>query len=127
MLTGIFVIGIDIKPTVDAGSRVEHTTVVADYDAFEGRMGTLVEHSIHGMGFRRAGNDLIAFDADCTTRSQTTMNMNGRCRNPTTGRVDHTKPGAEEAPRRDRTDSKAIQWMGSVLRCDDRFETALPR
>ena len=68
-LTGIFVIGIDIKPTVDAGSKVEHTTVVADYDTFERRMGTLVETSIHGMGFRRTDNDLIAFDADCATRS----------------------------------------------------------
>ena len=47
--------------------------------------------------------------------SQITMHMNGRCRNPTTGRVDHTKPGAEEEARRDRIDSKAIQWMGSVL------------
>ena len=90
MLTGAFVIGIDIKPTVDAGSRVEHTRVVADYDTFEGRMGTLVEHSAHGMGFRRADNDLIAFDADCAARSQITMNMNGRCRDPTTGHVDHT-------------------------------------
>ena len=35
MLTGTFVIGIDIKSTVDAGSRVEHTTVVVDYDGFE--------------------------------------------------------------------------------------------
>ena len=116
MLTGAFVIGIDIKPTVDAGSRVEHTTVVVDYDSFEGRMGTLVEHSVHGMGFRRADNDLIAFDADCATRSQMTMNMNGRCRDPTTGHVDHTKPGADEAARRDRIDSKTIQWMDSVLR-----------
>jgi len=116
MLTGAFVIGIDIKPTVDAGSRVEHTKVVVDYDGFEGRMGTLVEHSVHGMGFRRADNDLIAFDADCATRSQMTMNMNGRCRDPTTGHVDHTKPGADEAARRDRIDSKTIQWMDSVLR-----------
>ena len=115
MLTGIFVIGIDIKPTVDAGSRVKHTTVVVDYDDFEGRMGTLVEHSMHGTGFARADNGIIAFDADCNTRSQITMNMNGRCRNPTTGRVDHTKPGAKEAARRDRIDSKAIQWMDSVL------------
>ena len=94
---------------------MEHTTVVADYDTFEGRIGTLVEHSVHGMGFRRADNDLIAFDADCATRSQITMNMNGRCRNPTTGHVDHTKPGADEAARRGRIDSKAIQWMDSVL------------
>ena len=107
MLTGAFVIGIDIKPTIDAGSRVEHTTVVADYGTFGGRMGTLVEHSVHGMGFRRADNDLIAFDADCAARSQITMNMNGRCRAPTTGHVDHTKPGADEAARRDRIDSKA--------------------
>jgi hypothetical protein len=115
MLTGAFVIGIDIKPTVDAGSRVEHTTVIADYDAFEGRMGTLVEHSVHAMGFCRADNDLIAFDADCATRSQMTMNMNGRCRDPTTGHVDHTKPGADQAAQRDRIDSKTIQWMDSVL------------
>ena len=94
---------------------MKHTTVVADYGAFEGRMGTLVENSIHGTGFCRADNDLIAFDTYCATRSQITMNMNGRCRNPTTGRVDHTKPGAEEAARRDRIDSKAIQWMDSVL------------
>ena len=114
-LTGIFVIGIDIKPTVDAGSKVEHTTVVADYDTFERRMGTLVETSIHGMGFRRADNDLIVFGADCATRSHITMNMTGRCRNPTTGRVDYTKPGADEAARRDRIDGKAIQWMDSVL------------
>ena len=115
MLTGAFVIGVAIKSTVDAGSRVEHTAVVADYDTFESRMDTLVESSIHGMGFRRADNDLIAFDADCATRSQITMNVNGRCRNPTTGHVDHTKPGAEEAARRDRIDGKAIQWMDSVL------------
>ena len=94
---------------------MKHTTVVADYDTFEGRMGTLVENSIHGMDFRRAGSDLIAFDADCATRSQITMNMNGRCRNPTAGHMDHTKPGATEASRRDRIDSKAIQWMDSVL------------
>ena len=70
-LTGVFVIGIDTKPAIDAGSRVERTTVVADYNAFEGRMGTLVENSIHGTGFclRRAENGLIAFDADCATRS----------------------------------------------------------
>ena len=115
MLTGIFVIGIDIKPTVDAGSRVKHTTVVVDYDDFEGRMGTLVEHSMHGTGFARADNGIIAFDADCNTRSQITMNMNERCRNSKTGRVDHTKPGAKEAARRDRVDSKAILWMDSVL------------
>ena len=115
MLTGVFVIGVDIRPTVDAGTRVERTTVVADYDVFEGRMGTLIEHSIHSMGFDRADNDLIAFDADCATRSQMTMNMNGRCRDPTTGHVDYTKPGAEEAARRDRIDSKTIQWMDSVL------------
>ena len=89
-LTGVFVIGIDFKPTIDAGSRAEHTTVVADYDAFEGRMGTLVENSIHDTGFRRADNDLIAFGADWATRSQITMNMNGRCRNPTAGHVDYS-------------------------------------
>ena len=115
MLTGAFVIGVDIRPAIDAGTRVERTTVVADYDAFEGRMGTLIEHSIHSMGFHRADTDLIAFDADCSTRSQMTMNMNGRCRDSTTGHVDHTKPGSEEAARRDRIDSKTIQWMDSVL------------
>ena len=66
-LMGVFLIGIDIKSTADAGSGVEHITIVADYDTFEGRMGTLVENSMHGTGFRRADNDLIAFDADCAT------------------------------------------------------------
>ena len=52
-LTGVFVIGIDIKPTIYAGSRVEHTT---DHGSSGLRyvvsMGTLVENSIHGTGFR---------------------------------------------------------------------------
>ena len=85
-------------------------------------INTIVENSIHGMGFRRTDNGLIAFDADCSTRSQITMNMNGRCRNPTTGHVDHTRPGADEAARRDRIDSKAIQWMDSVLHAHSDIE-----
>ena len=46
------------------------------------------------------------------------MDMNGRCRNPTTGRVDHTKPGAEEAARRDRMTAKRPSgWTSGWTRC----------
>ena len=69
-LTGLFVIGTDIELVVHAGTRQEHTTFVADYDAHEGRFGALVETSIHTMGFCRADTVLIGFDADCKTRSQ---------------------------------------------------------
>ena len=55
-LTGLFVIGVDIEHTVDAGTRAEHTTYVADYGSFEGRFGVLVEAAIHRLGgFSRAG------------------------------------------------------------------------
>ena len=114
-LTGLFVIGIDIEPTVHAGTRQEHTTFVADYDDHEGRFGALVETSIHAMGFLRSDTILIGFDADCKTRSQMTMNMNGKCRDGTTGRVDPSKPGSDEALKRDRIDRKAVAWMDSIL------------
>ena len=114
-LTGLFVIGIDIEPIVHAGTRQERTTFVADYDAHEDRFGALVETSIHVMGFHRSDTILIGFDADCKTRSQMTMNMNGKCRDGTTGRVDPSKPGSEEALKRDRIDRKAVAWMDSIL------------
>jgi len=114
-LTGLFVIGIDIEPIVHAGTRHECTTFVADYDEHEGRFGALVESSIHTMGFRRSDTILIGFDADCKTRSQMTMNMNGKCRDGTTGRVDPSKPGSDEALTRDRIDRKAVAWMDSIL------------
>ena len=114
-LTGLFVIGIDIEPIVHAGTRHECTTFVADYDEHEGRFGALVESSIHIMGFRRSDTILIGFDADCKTRSQMTMNMNGMCRDGTTGRVDPSKPGSDEALTRDRIDRKAVAWMDSIL------------
>ena len=72
--------------------------------------------SIHTtMGFRRTDTILIGFDADCKTRSQMTMNMNGKCRDGTTGRVDPSKPRSDEALERDRIDRRAVQWMDSVL------------
>jgi len=114
-LTGLFVIGIDIEPIVHAGTRQERTTFVADYDAHEGRFGALVETSIHPMGFCRADTILIGFDADCKTRSQMTMDMNGKCRDGTTGRVGPSKPGSDGALKRDRIDRKAVEWMDSVL------------
>ena len=92
-LTGLFVIGIDIDPIVHVGSRQEHTTYVADYDRYEGDFGSLIEQAIHTMGYRREDTILIAFDVDCKTRSQMTMNMNGKCRDGTTGRADPSKPG----------------------------------
>jgi hypothetical protein len=47
-LTGPLVIGIAIRPEVDVGTRVEHTTYPADYDSYEGRMGDLVNNqAIH--------------------------------------------------------------------------------
>ena len=115
MLIGVFVVGIDIDPCVDAGDRTEHTTCVADYDSYEGRIGDLVEAAIHSVGFRRSDCDLIGFDADCKTRSQMTMNMNGKCRDGTTGSVDLSKPGGAEAARRDRIDRQATQWIDSIL------------
>ena len=114
-LTGLFVIGIDIGPIVHAGTRQERTTFVADYDAHEGRFGALVETSIRTMGFCRADTILIGFDADCKTRSQMTMDMNGKCRDGTTGRVGPSKPGSDEALKRDRIDRKAVEWMDSIL------------
>ena len=114
-LTGLFVIGIDIEPVVHVGTRQEHTTFVADYDAHEDHFGALVETSIHAMSFHRSDTILIGFDADCKTRSQMTMNMNGKCRDGTTGRVDPSKPGSDEALKRDRIDRKAVAWMDSIL------------
>ena len=113
--TGLFVIGIDIEPVVHAGTRHERTTFVAGYDAHEGRFGALVETSIRTMGFRRTDTILIGFDADCKTRFQMTMNMNGKCRDGTMGRMDPSKPGSDGALERDRIDRKAAQWMNSVL------------
>ena len=71
-LTGLFVIGIDIESDIDAGTRTEHTSFIADYDQHEGRFGPLVENAIHRFGFSRADVVLIAFDADCSTRSRMT-------------------------------------------------------
>ena len=50
-LTGAFVIGIDIEPEVDAGTRTEYTSFVADYDRHEGQFGPLIEQATHRFGF----------------------------------------------------------------------------
>ena len=67
------------------------------------------------VSIRRADTILIGFDADCKTRSQMIMNMNGKCRDGTTGRVDLSKPGSDEALERGRIDRKAVQWMDSAI------------
>ena len=113
-LTGAFVIGVDIESEVDAGTRIEHTSYVADYDRHEGRFGPLVERAIHRFGFTRSDVVLIAFDADCSTRSRMTSNMNGKCRDSVTGKPDISKPGGVEARNRDRIDKQAIRWIDSV-------------
>ena len=114
-LTGLFVISVDIKPQVDAGGRVEHTAYVADYEKFKGRFGMVVEGAVHALGFRRSDTGALAFDADCRTESQMTINLNGRCRSSDTGNADGERPGGEEARTRDRIDRKAVQWMDSIL------------
>ena len=114
-LTGLFVIGIDIEHTVETGTREERTSYVADYDSFEGRFGVMVEAAIHRFGFSRADVVLIAFDADCSTRSRMTSNMNGKCRDMISGQADCTLPGGAEAHRRDCIDRLAVQWLDSVL------------
>ena len=114
-LTGLFVIGIDIESDIDAGTRTEHTSFIADYDQHEGRFGPLVENAIHRFGFSRADVVLIAFDADCSTRSRMTSNMNGKCRDLVTGKPDASKPGGIEAQTRDRIDKQAIQWIDSIV------------
>ena len=114
-LTGLFVIGVDIKPQVDAGGHVEHTAYVADYDAFEGRFGMVVEGAVHALGFCRSDKGAVAFDADCKTRSQMIINMNGMCRSSGTGNADEELSGGEEARTRDRIDRKAVQWVDSIL------------
>ena len=114
-LTGLCVIGVGIKPQVDAGGHVEPTAYVADYDAFEGRFGMVVEGAVHALGFRRSDTDAVAFGADCKTRSQMSINMNGMCRSSGTGNADEEVSGGEEARARDRIDRKAVQQMDSVL------------
>ena len=114
-LTGLFVIGVDIEHTVETGTRAEHTSYVADYDSFEGRFGVMVEAAIHRLGFSRADVVLIAFDADCSTRSRMTSNMNGKCRDMISGQADCALPDGAEAHRRDRIDRLAVQWLDSIL------------
>ena len=114
-LTGLIVIGVDVEHTVDRGTRAEHTSYVADCGTFEGRFGVMVEAAIHRLGFSRAGVVLIAFDADCTTRSRVTSNMNGKCRNMISGQAESTLPDGEAAHRRDQIDRLAIQWLDSIL------------
>ena len=114
-LTGLFVIGVDIEGEVDAGTRVEQTAFVADYDTYEGRFGELVTSAIHRFGFTRAQTVAIVFDADCRTRSRMTSNMNGQCRDKVTGQADPSLPGGEEALKRDRIDQKAVKWVDSIL------------
>ena len=114
-LTGLFVIGVDIEHTVETGTRAEHTSYVADYDSFEGRFGDMVEAAIHRLGFSRADVVLIAFDADCSTRSRMTSNMNGKCRDMVSGQADSALPDGATAHRRDVIDRSAVQWLDSIL------------
>ena len=90
-LTGLFVIGIDIEQTVETGTREECTSYVADYGSFEGRFGDMVEAAVHRFGFSRADVVLIAFDADCSTRSRMTSNMNGKCRAPSLSSIEPSR------------------------------------
>ena len=76
----------------------------------------MVEAAIHRLGFSRADVALIAFDADCSTRSRMTSNMNGKCRGMISGQADCTLPDGAEAHRRGQIDRLAVQWLGSILR-----------
>ena len=111
--TGLFVTGIGNHAEIDSGTRTATTQYAGDYDDHEGRFGDLVEDAIHTFGFRRANVVLIAFDADCTTRSRITTNMNGD--HTITGDADLSKPGGQKARTWDRIDKQITQWIGSIV------------
>ena len=112
--TGIFVIGIDRCQIISTGTREEHTTYIADYDTCQGDIETLIMDALHVFGFQPHQVLLISFDADCTTRSIMTINMNKKCRDAMTGHADVRKPGGQEALLRDNIDMKIMRWIDSI-------------
>ena len=112
--TGIFVIGIDQHETIFAGTRKEHTTYVADYDKCQGDIETLIIHALHIFGFQQHQVLMISFDADCTTRSIMTINMNKKCRDASSGHADIHMPGGQIALHRDNIDMKIMRWIDSI-------------
>ena len=112
--TGIFVIGIDQHETIFAGTRKEHTTYVADYDKCQGDIETLITHALHVFGFQQHQVLMISFDADCTTRSIMTINMNKKCRDASSGHADIHMPGGQIALHRDNIDMKIMRWIDSI-------------
>ena len=112
--TGIFVIGIDRHDIILSGTRKEHTTYVADYDECHGDIETLIMHALHTFGFQQHQVLMISFDADCTTRSIMTINMNKQCRCAASGHADIRRPGGNAALLRDNIDMQIMQWIDSV-------------
>ena len=112
--TGIFVIGIDRHEITTTGTREEHTTYIADYEACKGDIETLIVHALHLFGFKPHQVLMISFDADCTTRSIMTINMNKKYRNALSGHAGIRKPGGHDALHRDIIDTKLMRWIDSI-------------
>ena len=74
----------------------------------------LIMDALRTFGFQSHHVLLISFDADCTTRSIMTINMNKKYRDALTGHADVRKSGGQDALIRDNIDMKIMRWIDSI-------------